>query len=270
MTAPEAGAESGLPGPTDRNPAPERVAEVRAALAAVVRRIEAAGGDPAAVTVVGVTKGHPAEAVSAALAAGIADLGENYGAELLAKAGAVSPGRPAAGTASGASGGSGAAAPALPGPRWHFLGSIQRNKVAALAPLVSVWQTVDRPEEARAISRAHGAAGGSGQAQAMVQVRLAGDESRGGCDPHDLEELVGQCRSLVDLIGLMAVGPVGPPEAARPGFRWLAGRAADLGLAQVSMGMSADLEVAVAEGSTMVRVGTALFGPRSKGTDLGR
>lgn len=246
MTAPET--------PSRTVPPPERVAEVRAALAAVVGRIESAGGDPRRVTVVGVTKGHPPETVLAALEAGLADLGENYAAELLGKADA----------ADGAADSVGRSA------RWHFLGSIQRNKVAALAPVVSVWQTVDRPEEARAIARAHQAVGGVGRPAVMVQVRLAGDQRRGGCEPPVLAELVGECRPLVDVVGLMAVGPADSPEAARPGFRWLAGQAADLGLAQVSMGMSADLEVAVAEGSTMVRVGTGLFGPRPKGSDLGR
>jgi PLP dependent protein len=231
-------------------PSPERVAAVRAALAAVVGRIESAGGDPRRVTVVGVTKGHPPEAVSAALEAGLTDLGENYAAELAAKAGASESSDPAA--------------------RWHFLGRIQRNKVNVLSPLVSIWQTVERPEEARSLARAHQTGGGTGRAAVMVQVRLAGDGRRGGCPPDALEELVALCRPLVDVVGLMAVGPAGSPETARPGFRWLAGRAADLGLAQVSMGMSADLEVAVAEGSTMVRVGTGLFGPRPKSADLGR
>lgn len=230
----------------------ERAAEVRAALGAVIRRIEAAGGDPSRVTVVGVTKGHPAPAVSAALAAGLTDLGENYAAELVAKAGEAAGVPPAAAV------------------RWHFLGAIQRNKVGALAPWVSVWQTVDRPEEAQSVARAHAAAGRPERASVMVQVRLAGGENRGGCAPQALEELVGRCRPLVDVVGLMAVGPDGPPEHARAGFRWLAERSAALGLTQVSMGMSADLEVAVEEGSTMVRVGTALFGPRPKGPDLGR
>jgi len=240
--------------PSDPGPSPERVAEVRAALAAVVGRIESAGGDPDRVTVVGVTKGHPPEAVLAAVEAGLTDLGENYAPELMGKADAASGPAQSSGRS----------------PRWHFLGSIQRNKIRSLAPVVAVWQTVDRPEEARAIARAHQAAGGTGRAVVMVQVRLAGDERRGGCPPEDLAELVGECRPLVDVVGLMAVGPAGSPEAARPGFRWLADQAVDLGLGQVSMGMSADLEVAVAEGSTMVRVGTGLFGPRPKGSDLGR
>ncbi len=107
-------------------------------LEAVRRRIEAASGDPGAVRIVAVTKGFGADAVAAALAAGLTDVGENYADELVAKAGAL---------ADGAGGG-------LPAPVWHYLGAVQRNKVARLAPLVSWWQAVSRVEEGRAIAGA--------------------------------------------------------------------------------------------------------------------
>ena len=96
-----------------------------------------------------------------------------------------------------------------------------------------------------------------------MQLNLSGEPQKGGCDPADAEALVDQARVLgLDVRGLMGVGPAGPPEAARPGFRRLVALAERLGLPERSIGMSADLEVAVAEGSTQVRVGQDLFGPR--------
>jgi len=231
-------------------------ASVAAALAVVRERIGRAGGDPDRVTVVAVTKGHGPEAVEAARAAGLDDIGENYAAELLAKSAALEAVAPAASELNRSA------------PRWHFIGAIQRNKVGRLAPLVSLWQTVDRVEEADALARA---ASGSGRpAQALIEVCLEPGGDRGGCAPEDLDALVERIRDTVDVRGLMGVGPTGPPEAARAGFRWLGAAARRLGLAELSMGMSHDLEVAVQEGSTMVRIGTALFGPRSGAPGLGR
>jgi uncharacterized pyridoxal phosphate-containing UPF0001 family protein len=184
----------------------ERLASVRA-------RIERAGGDAGQVTVVAVTKGFGEQAVHAAEGAGLDDLGENYAQELVTKAAAARR------------------------ARWHFLGTVQRNKVALVAPLVHLWQAVDRA--------------------------AAGRPQMGGCPREETEPLVRQLRELgLDVRGLMAVGPAGPADAARPGFRWLAGTARRLGLAELSMGMTDDLEVAVQEGATMVRVGRALFGAR--------
>ena len=211
--------------------------ELGARLAEVRRRVEAAGGDPGAVTVVAVTKGFGISAVEAALAAGIADIGENYADELLAKAGAVAAGA----------------------VRWHYLGAIQRNKVGRLAPVVSCWQSVWRVEEGRSIL-AHG------PAPVFVEVALHQAAGRPGVAPDHVVALVGELRGLgLEVRGLMAVGPPGPPEAARPGFRALVRQARDLGLAEVSAGMSDDLEVAVSEGATMVRLGRALFGARPAG-----
>ena len=190
--------------------------------------------------VVAVTKGFGAGAVSAALDAGLADLGENYAQELLAKAGELRD-RP----------------DASPQPRWHFIGRLQRNKIRKIADLVHLWQSVDRIELATEIARR------APGARVLVQVDIAGVGGRGGCPPDETAQLVAGCRQAgLDVAGLMAVGEPGPPEQARPGFRLLAAQAADLGLAELSMGMSADIEVAVEEGATMVRVGTALFGPR--------
>ncbi len=202
----------------------------------VERRVEGAAADPSSVRVVAVTKGFGPEAVAAAVAAGFTDIGENYADELVDKAGTVE----------------GEVAPV-----WHFLGSVQRNKVARLAPLVSWWQAVSRVEEGRAIARRRPGA------TVLVQVDVAGLPGRGGVAPQDVPDLV---RALGDedleVRGLMAVGPPGPPAGARSGFALVSRLADRLDLPERSMGMSDDLEVAVAEGSTMVRLGRALFGAR--------
>ncbi len=202
-------------------------------LAAVRRRIEAAGGDPAVVQVLAVTKGFGPGAVRAAQAAGCAAVGENYAQELLAKAAELGDG----------------------GPRWHFLGRVQRNKVPALAPVVACWQAVGRQVEGEAIARrAPGAA-------VLVEVEASGLPGRNGCPPDGVAALVGALAGLgLDVRGLMTVAPPGPAAAAA--FRTTRALADDLGLPERSMGMTDDLEAAVAEGSTMVRVGRALFGAR--------
>lgn len=204
-------------------------------LAVIRRRIEQAGADPDRVGIVAVTKGFGPDAVAQALQAGLTDVGENYAQELLAKAGAAA-GRPV---------------------RWHFIGRLQRNKVRKLAPLVHLWQSVDRIELGREIARhAPGAA-------VLVQVDAAGEERKGGCAPSDVAALVSALRDEgLDVHGLMAIGPAGEPGAARRGFRLVADLAEDLDLHLRSMGMSGDLEVAVSEGANMVRLGTALFGNR--------
>lgn len=208
-----------------------RAADVR-------RRIAGAGGDPEAVTIVAVTKGFGADAVTAAHRAGLLDVGENYAQELVAKAAEVGP---------------------LPGLRWHFLGGVQRNKVAVLGPLVAAWQSVDRVEEAAAIARV------APGARVLVQVNLSGEAQKAGCRFDELDGVIAAAGTAgLDVAGLMGVGPAGDPEAARPHFAALAAAARARGLAELSMGMTADLEVAVQQGATMVRVGTALFGPRPR------
>jgi hypothetical protein len=196
------------------------------------------------VRVVGVTKGFGPDAVRAALGAGLRDLGENYAAELVAKAESVE---------ADAAGGSS-------GPVWHFLGAIQRNKVAALAEVVGVWQSVARAVEGERIARfAPGAA-------VMVQVDVTGLPGRNGCRPGDVADVVARLRSLaLDVVGLMTVAAPGR-EAAASAFAEVVRLADQLGLRERSMGMSDDLEEAVAAGSTMVRIGRALFGERAPAT----
>ena len=226
---------------TSRALAPAPPAHVVATrLAALRRRIEDAGRDPDGVRIVAVTKSFEAGAVVAAGAAGLVDIGENYADELLAKAGLLDEG---AGSA--------------PRVRWHYLGTVQRRRVPKLAPVVACWQTVSRVSEGEAIaSRAPGAA-------VLVEVDTTGMPGRNGCAPDAVPALVASLRGVgLDVRGVMVVGPPGPPEASRPSFRVTADLARDLGLSEVSMGMTDDLEVALSEGSTMVRVGRALFGER--------
>ncbi len=212
-----------------------------ARLAEIRHRIDAVAADPSSVRIVAVTKGFGVEAARLALAAGLVDLGENYADELVAKAGQLTEAdTDAAGRAA-----------------WHYLGAIQRNKVLRLAPLVSCWQGLSRLAEGQAIARR------APGASVLVQIDVAGLPGRGGCAPERVPELVAELRGLaLSVDGLMAVGPPGTPEAARPGFALLSSLADSLDLPVRSMGMTDDLEVAVSEGSTMVRVGRALFGDR--------
>jgi uncharacterized pyridoxal phosphate-containing UPF0001 family protein len=202
-------------------------------------RIEQAGGDPSAVRVVAVTKGFGPEAVVAALAAGLPDIGENYANELVAKAALMEGDR------------------SLPQPvRWHFLGAIQRNKVARLAPVVGVWQSVSRVEEGARIARfAPGAT-------VLVEVETTGLSGRNGCSPDDVRALVPRLRDAgLDVRGLMTVAGPGP-DATDLAFETVRSLADELGLEERSMGMTDDLEAAVRAGTTMVRIGRALFGER--------
>jgi len=216
----------------------DRIAQVAARVVALRDRVEAAGRDPDSVRIVGVTKGQSTETCEAALRAGVTELGESYAQELLAKDGV---GR-------------------LHGVRWHFIGGLQARKVRPLAAVVHLWQSIDRRKLVHEVARwAPGA-------RVLVQVRLSDDPGKAGCSFADVSTLVTEATGAGLVVeGLMGVGPSsGGPEAARPGFRRLARAGADLGLETISMGMSADLSVALAEGATMVRVGTALFGPRPR------
>lgn len=200
-------------------------------------RIAAAGGLD--VRLVAVTKTFGPDAVRAAMAAGCDAIGENYAQELVAKLDQVEP-----------------------RPEVHFIGQLQSNKVRVVAPLVSVYETVDRESLAVEIARRHPGA------VVLVQVRpdagRADAAAKGGCAPEEVSALVDRAGSLgLDVAGLMTVGPThGGPEAARPGFREVRSLVDRLGLRICSMGMSDDLEIAVQEGSTQVRIGSALFGPR--------
>lgn len=188
------------------------------------------------VEIVAVTKGFGEWAIDAAVDAGCAVIGENYAQELAAKRHVIE----------------------RRSPTVEFIGRLQTNKVRLVADLVDVWASVDRPSVIDEIAKR------SPGARILVQVDTTGDPGKGGCPVAEVSGLVTAARDrglVVD--GLMTVGPTGqPPAAARGGFRLVRGLVDDLGLAVCSMGMSADLAIAVEEGSTEVRLGTALFGPR--------
>ncbi len=185
-----------------------------------------------------VTKAFGPEAVLAVIAAGHRAVGENFAQELLAKHEAI-------------------------GDRsveWHMIGTVQRNKVRRLVGPVAVWQTIDRPSLVSEVARR------SPGGRILVQVDCLGVPGRGGCPPDEVESLVVSALAAgLDVAGLMAVGAAGDPAATRAVFRTVADLADDLELEERSMGMSDDLESAVEHGSTMVRIGRALFGERATG-----
>jgi pyridoxal phosphate enzyme (YggS family) len=201
----------------------------------ITRAAHDAGRDPDAITLVVVTKTFGVDDIRAALDAGAHDLGENRAQELVDKAPAL--------------------AGLVPAPRWHFIGRLQRNKVRAVAPYVACWQSVDRHELADEI--AHRAPGAS----VFVQVNVGDELQKGGCAIADAPALVAHAREQgLGVEGLMTVPPAGVDPG--PFFRTLRQLADRLGLPGCSMGMSGDFEVAIAEGATVVRVGSAVFGPR--------
>ena len=199
-------------------------------------RLTAAGGQNT--RIVAVTKGHTAATVSAAIAAGCHDIGESYAQELRQK----NPALIACGDQR---------------PQVHFIGGLQRNKIRKIAEIVDIWQSIDRYSLGQELAQR------SPHARVLVQVALSDEESKRGCATNTVPELVDKLTQLnLRVIGLMGIGPSGTPEEARPAFRQLRKLVDQLGLKECSMGMTNDLEVAVQEGSTMVRVGTDLFGPR--------
>jgi hypothetical protein len=195
---------------------------------------------PAGVTLIAVSKGQPPEAIREAHAAGQRDFGENYAQEWKAKADALAD---------------------LADLRWHFIGGLQTNKVKLLAGRVAYVHTVDRLELARELDKRLAARGE--RVRVFLEVNVGDEASKEGCAPAEVPALAEAVRALpaLELVGLMCI----PPAEAdpRPHFRLLRGLRERLGLSQLSMGMSADWPVAVEEGSTFVRVGTAIFGPRA-------
>ena len=202
-----------------------------------------ANRDPASVTIVAVSKTHPADAVRAALAAGATDFGENYAQELVEKRAEV------------------------PDARWHFIGRLQRNKAKLVAGHVALVHAVDSIDLAQELAKR---AGGTTQ-PILISVNVAGEETKGGVAPEAAESLATLISPIanVRLDGLMTMPPPSEdPEASRPAFEALrnlrnrieqsVGRA----LPVLSMGMSGDFEVAIACGATHVRIGTAIFGAR--------
>jgi pyridoxal phosphate enzyme (YggS family) len=215
--------------PVDASAVARNIALVRA-------RIERAGG-AGRTRLVAVTKGFGPDAIRAAVAGGADAIGENYAQELEQKLAAL--GGP-------------------PGLPVHFIGQIQRNKVRTISAAVALWHGVDRIEVGRELAKRRPGA------SVLVQVNVTDDPHRGGCRFDALDPLVDALRGLdLDVQGLMAVAPAGDADAASAAFASVAARAASLGLRELSMGMSDDLEPAVAAGATYVRIGRSLFGSRS-------
>lgn len=210
---------------------------VNEAVATLRNRITQAGGTD--VALIAVTKTFDSQAWRFAKNSGCDGVGENYAQEVVRKAGEV------------------ALADRLP---VHFIGQLQSNKIKQLSGIVDVWQSVDRlsllTEIAKRSSRPDTAV--------MLQVNLTGEDGKGGCTPELVGELTRAARDLgLEVVGLMTVGPTSEdPMETRDAFRKLRSLVNDHGLRHCSMGMTGDLEIAVEEGSTMVRVGSALFGKR--------
>jgi PLP dependent protein len=213
-------------------------------LAAVRTRIqraaERARRDPGQILLLAVTKIFPAEAIQEAYALGLREFGENYVQEFEGKAPLVNQ---------------------LVGTRFHLIGHLQSNKAGRAAELFQVVQTVDSAKLARRLND-------SGRAlEVMLEVKLSEEEAKSGVDPNGVPALIEAVRACPNLRlrGLMTMPPWSEdPEAPRGIFRTLRGLAEANGLSELSMGMSNDLETAIEEGSTCVRVGTALFGKRRK------
>jgi pyridoxal phosphate enzyme (YggS family) len=217
-------------------------------LAAVQRDIrlacEHAGRDPGGLTLVAVSKTHPPEAVVEAVRAGAIDLGENWAQELVPKAEAVA----AAGLT----------------PRWHFIGHLQRNKVRDVLPHIASLHSLDSIRLAEELERRL-AQRESPPLECYIEVNVAGEGSKTGIAPGEVSELLGTASQQphLEIVGLMTVAPeTHDAESVRPVFRTLRELAQSHGLQQLSMGMSGDYRVAIEEGSTLVRIGTAIFGPR--------
>jgi hypothetical protein len=218
------------------------LSDLRARIAAVEQRIQSAcdrcGRRRDEVTLLAVTKVFPAQAILDAYALGLREFGENYVQEFETKAPQVR---------------------SLAGARFHLIGHLQSNKSHKAAELFEVIQTVDSAK------LAHRLAAEARPLEVMIEVKLSEEQTKHGCAPADLPALVDLIRSerSLALTGLMTMPPWSDdPEAARPCFQQLRALAKQVGVPGLSMGMSHDLEVAIQEGSTLVRVGTALFGSR--------
>jgi len=225
---------------------PERLAQVRAEVA----RQQAGGGWTHAVTIVAVTKGFGPEAVTAALAAGLADIGENRVQEALGKLEKMDP-------------------VAAQGIRWHLIGHLQHNKAKLVPGRFALVHSVDSLELAEELNRRT-----RQPLRVLLQVNVAREPQKSGCTPEEAPGLVRQIAGLgqLQLDGLMTMAPFTDDEdVQRRTFRSLRAlrdtiKEDGVWLPTLSMGMSADYATAVAEGATVIRLGTVLFGPREKAT----
>jgi hypothetical protein len=207
-------------------------------------RIHRAGGVD--VKIIAVTKTWGAEAMIGAHTVGCDGVGENYAQELIRKVALV---------------------PLSLRLPIHFIGQVQTNKVKSLINIVDVWQSVDRISVVDELVKRSGVRVKPNATRIMLEVNTTGELTKGGCDPAEVSTLLACAREGgLEVCGLMTVGPTnGDVDLTRRAFRLLAELADDHELAERSMGMSGDFEIAVEQGATLVRVGTALFGQRPSG-----
>ena len=228
---------------------PPSVDQIRERAVRLVARLrqaaEANGHDPTRLRIVAVTKTWSVEVARAALDAGLSLLGESRVQEAEPKVAA------------------------LPGAEWHFVGRLQSNKARRAVLAFPVIHSVDSLDLLRRVDEL--AAQEERQTRVLLQVNIRGEAGRAGMEPAALAEVPSNLPSTATLTGLMTIGPMGASEAeARDVFGRLRElrdqleQAAGIGLGELSMGMTADAEAAAAEGATLVRVGTALFGPRGE------
>lgn len=206
----------------------------------IARAAERARRDPAGIMLLAVTKVFPASAIREAYELGLREFGENYVQEFENKA--PQPG-------------------GLPGARFHLIGHLQSNKAKKAAELFQVIQTVDSPKLAWRLNEI------GRPLDILLEVKLSGEQAKSGAGPAELPPLIDAVRACgsLRLLGLMTMPPWSDDaEQSRPYFRSLRELAEKHGLPQLSMGMSHDLETAIEEGATCVRVGTALFGKRQR------
>jgi pyridoxal phosphate enzyme (YggS family) len=215
----------------------QRLAEVRRRIATAADR---AHRDPARIMLLAVTKVFPAQIILDAYALGLREFGENYVQEFESKL-------PQLG--------------GLAAARFHLIGHLQSNKCARAVEMFHCIQTVDSPKLARRLNE-------TGKAlDVLLEVKLSPEQAKAGATPEELPDLIAAVRECPNLrlLGLMTMPPwSADQEQSRPYFRRLGELAGQHGLPQLSMGMSHDLEAAIEEGATIVRVGTALFGKRRK------
>jgi pyridoxal phosphate enzyme (YggS family) len=222
--------------------APEVVQRLAAVRERIARACQKAGRSEGSVRLIAVSKGHAASLVRAAYGAGQREFGENYMQEASAKCAELSE---------------------LTEIRWRFIGRLQHNKAKEAARLGCAVDSVDSERLAEALDRRAQALGR--KLEVMIQVNVAREAQKTGCDVEEVARIAAAVRnaSALNLVGLMTIPPAAAdPEQSRSWFRALRHLGEQHGLKELSMGMSDDLEVAVEEGATLVRVGTAIFGQR--------
>jgi len=221
----------------------EKLDQVETRIAQAAAR---AGRQRSDIQLVAVTKKFPASVIREAYQLGLRDFGENYVQEFEAKRTDLSD---------------------CPDARYHFIGHLQSNKTKIAAEIFDVVHTVDSAKIASRLNAERGRAAGRAGLDVLIEVKLSTEPAKAGAAPGDVPALVEAIRGCphLRLLGLMTMPPWSDDaETSRPYFARLRELAAENGLGHLSIGMSHDLEVAIEEGATIVRVGTALFGPRAK------